>query len=284
MLICSRKLFKKAQLESRRINGQQAGNAEIISGIRNINDPDNFFAGLARINKDLNQNGARFTITPEGKVILNSAHVIDPMEFSSMSSSDRVGVLSGLPELQPTLTVDNFDTKKSFINNWFVNFIRSNVKVSGLALTIATDIVKTNFDMDTLTCLLGKYTEELIRILLELLFGFLQSVKDVLINDFKEVFPFVSFPVGSLQFIMKVVTEMSESLGIPLPDFLKTCFNNDGTINKAFAEVLLNELQLWIITKLTQLRTQSVGPFIQGRKIRKDCDKCKGYFFQTENN
>ncbi|XP_063824994.1 uncharacterized protein LOC135074585 [Ostrinia nubilalis] len=91
-----RKIFDKLSAESRRVQGSVQGNTEVIRGIKNIVDKDQYFADVLRINKDLNQHKLRISMTADGRVNLNAQHKFDPSLLSSMGPEGRSELFTSL--------------------------------------------------------------------------------------------------------------------------------------------------------------------------------------------
>ncbi|XP_049868775.1 uncharacterized protein LOC126368700 [Pectinophora gossypiella] len=91
-----RKIFDKVSAESRRLQGSVQGNTEVIQGIKNIADKDQYFADVLRINKDVNQHKLRISMTADGKVNLNSQHKFNPSELSNIPKQERAQLFSTL--------------------------------------------------------------------------------------------------------------------------------------------------------------------------------------------
>ncbi|XP_028173832.1 uncharacterized protein LOC114362579 [Ostrinia furnacalis] len=91
-----KKIFDKLSAESRRVQGSVQGNTEVIRGIKNIVDKDQYFADVLRINKDLNQHKLRISMTADGRVNLNAQHKFEPSLLSSMGPEGRSELFTSL--------------------------------------------------------------------------------------------------------------------------------------------------------------------------------------------
>ncbi|XP_034830381.1 uncharacterized protein [Maniola hyperantus] len=91
-----RKIFDKISAESRRVQGAVQGNTEVIRGIKNILNKDQYFADVLKINKDINQHRLRISMTADGQVNLNSMHKFNPSELSSLGKEGRTQLFSSL--------------------------------------------------------------------------------------------------------------------------------------------------------------------------------------------
>ncbi|XP_045497101.1 uncharacterized protein LOC123695327 [Colias croceus] len=91
-----RKIFDKISAESRRVAGTIQGNAEVINGIKNIANKDQYFSDVLRINKDINQHKLRISMTSDGRVNLNAAHKFDPSQLYGLGKEGRAQLFSTL--------------------------------------------------------------------------------------------------------------------------------------------------------------------------------------------
>ncbi|XP_026488267.2 uncharacterized protein LOC113394977 [Vanessa tameamea] len=91
-----RKIFDKINAETRRIQGTIQGNTEVIKGIQNIANKDQYFADVLKINKDLNQHKLRISITADGQVNLNAVHKFNPSELYNMGPDGRTQLFSSI--------------------------------------------------------------------------------------------------------------------------------------------------------------------------------------------
>lgn len=94
--IFSRKIFDKISAESRRVQGVVQGNTEVIRGIQNIVDKDQFFADALRINKDVNQHKLRISMTSDGRVNINAQHKFNPSDLYNLGKDGRSQLFSTL--------------------------------------------------------------------------------------------------------------------------------------------------------------------------------------------
>lgn len=82
--------------ETRRIQGTVLGNTEVIKGIKNIANKDQFFADALKLNKDLNQHKLRISMTSDGRVNLNAMHKFDPSELYGMGTEARTQLFTSI--------------------------------------------------------------------------------------------------------------------------------------------------------------------------------------------
>lgn len=89
-------MFDKISAESRRVQGAVQGNTEVIRGIQNIFDKDQYFADVLRINKDVNQHKLRISMTSDGQVNLNAQHKFNPTQLYNLGKEGRAQLFSDL--------------------------------------------------------------------------------------------------------------------------------------------------------------------------------------------
>lgn len=262
------------------MNGTINGNAEVIKGIKNISDPENYFAALVRINNELNDNWGRFTITSDGKLKINDLHIIDPREFSTLTLAEKSEILSAPPAPQTTISRTDFDLKKNDIYNTFVGFTRKHdVALGKVGFDIVTAIIKSGPDLASITLILNEYTKSAIEKILNILVEVLRVATNFIELKLRELFPFVSLPIGVLQFIVQLLREMSENLGLKsVTNTLDLFFDRDGLIAPALVEDVRDKLFSWVQTKLNLMRCIAEDP-VNRTKEKKDCPLCKGCFF-----
>lgn len=82
-------MFDKMSAETRRVNGMVQGNADVIQSIKNIENPNEFFAKLAKMNKQLNQNKLRISLSPDGNPLINNNHNIGVAELKTLGKQGR---------------------------------------------------------------------------------------------------------------------------------------------------------------------------------------------------
>lgn len=68
----------------------------MIQGIKNIANKDQYFADVLKINKELNQNKLRISMTADGQVNLNAVHKFNPSELYGLGRNGRAELFSSL--------------------------------------------------------------------------------------------------------------------------------------------------------------------------------------------
>lgn len=82
-------MFDKVTAETRRVQGTSRGNAEVIRGLKTIENKNEFFAKLARINKQMNQNKLRVSLAPDGRPLINNQFKVTVSELQNLGSEGR---------------------------------------------------------------------------------------------------------------------------------------------------------------------------------------------------
>lgn len=98
-----RRIFDKISAESRRTQGIVQGNTEVIKGIKNIIDKDQYFADILRINKELNEHKMRISMTSDGQVNLNAQHKFHPSDLHNIGKQERLQLFESLGPADTTL-------------------------------------------------------------------------------------------------------------------------------------------------------------------------------------
>jgi hypothetical protein len=84
--------------------------SQVIRGIAHIDNKDDFFAGLVRVQKQVGKSGATVTLTERGSVEINGHLEVHPMEFSGIDKVQRQVVLDATKNLrQGTWTQEQFN-------------------------------------------------------------------------------------------------------------------------------------------------------------------------------
>ncbi|XP_063824986.1 uncharacterized protein LOC135074576 [Ostrinia nubilalis] len=84
-----KKMFDKMSAETRRVKGMVQGNADVIQAVKNIENPDEFFAKLARINKQLNKNKLRISLSPDGQPLINNNYKVGVGDLQALGKQGR---------------------------------------------------------------------------------------------------------------------------------------------------------------------------------------------------
>ncbi|XP_012271951.1 uncharacterized protein LOC105695179 [Orussus abietinus] len=108
-----RKEFHKLMRRTITSCGDKAtANAEIIRGIRNISNKDEFFASMVRLRKTFNRTKSNAWFK-DGNVVINGKDLIDPIKFSQLPRNERVQLINGVLEQSSNISVRQ---KRNWIN------------------------------------------------------------------------------------------------------------------------------------------------------------------------
>lgn len=279
----------------------QSAYQEIISGIQGMDDPKNFFAGLAKLNKDLKSSGERYYITTDDLVKINNAYVIDTFDLLTIgqrkiTNSESDNQISNtedkkipksssfasyafkqqkVPSENMNLVLETnspisdsiFATKYTFMIR-SVHFLLENSKHN------ISDIVKDSFqnlkDLETLTLVLKSQTDETIKKFLEILLRFMIIIPSKVNDGFCKIFPFVPLLVGALQFLLRCLeTNLLH-------------FDVEGD-NKELIVELCKKFTEWLDEQLDEIDRLRINPNAERRcKTRKICTDCQGFYFVYE--
>lgn len=299
---CS-KLFKKAQLEAINSDITQPAYEEIISGIQDIDDPNNFFCGLAKLNKDLNSSGERYFITSEDLVKINKAYIIDTSDLltigqrkivasesdshisasvdkaaipksrslhSNISKSQNVPLKNTPLGLEANVPInDTIFAKKYTYMIRCVHFLFEKTKEN------PSNEIKEYFynlkDLETATLLLKSVPDESAKEILETLLNFMIIIPSDVNEKFIKLFPFVSPFIGALQFLLTCLeTNM-------LLDF--NFEEKTGTLVEQFCKLFVQ----WIDERLDELNKSKIKPNNEQKpKLKEICPECQGFYFVFE--
>jgi hypothetical protein len=93
---------------------------QVIRGIAHINNRDDFFAGLVRVQKQLGKSGAKVSFTEAGQVEINGELHIHPMRFYEIDKMQRQVILEATKNLrQKTWTQEQFNQEVRQIKQLF---------------------------------------------------------------------------------------------------------------------------------------------------------------------
>ncbi|CAH0579282.1 unnamed protein product [Chrysodeixis includens] len=84
-----RKIFDKVTAETRRVKGTIEGNTEVIRALKKIENKDDFFGKLKRVNKSVNRNKVRISLSADGKVMVNNQHQVSVSKIYHMGEEGR---------------------------------------------------------------------------------------------------------------------------------------------------------------------------------------------------
>ncbi|KAL4713232.1 hypothetical protein ACJJTC_013162 [Scirpophaga incertulas] len=84
-----KKMFDKVTAETRRVKGTIQGNSDVIKALKTIDNKSDFFAKLARINKHINKNKIRISISSDSNILFNDQHSININDLYSIGKKGR---------------------------------------------------------------------------------------------------------------------------------------------------------------------------------------------------
>jgi hypothetical protein len=83
---------------------------QVIRSIAHIDNKDDFFAGLVRVQKQLSKSGAKVSLTESGLVEINGELRLHPMQFSEIDKAQRQVILDATKNLsEGTWTQERFN-------------------------------------------------------------------------------------------------------------------------------------------------------------------------------
>jgi hypothetical protein len=83
---------------------------QVIRSIVHINDKDDFFAGLVRVQEQYGKSGATVTFTERGLVEINGQLEVHPMEFSAINKAQQQVILDATKNIRTgNLTPEQFN-------------------------------------------------------------------------------------------------------------------------------------------------------------------------------
>jgi hypothetical protein len=106
---------------------------QVIKCITHINNKDDFFAGLVRVQKQYAKSGATVTLTEQGKVNINGHLEVHPMEFSGIDKVQRQVILDATKNMRTgTWTPEQFNQEVRYSNPPYLQFLYVIVKYAVL--------------------------------------------------------------------------------------------------------------------------------------------------------
>lgn len=212
---------------------------------------------------------------------INSNYLIDPIEFSTLTSTERANILSSLPSPQQSIsiTVEKYEMNQAIVKDILKTVLNK--------VPICVSILKkiSNGDLESaFAILLEGFAANVIKKLLTILFNLLPSIKVQIIEEFERIFPFVSLPIGLLQFIIYFMKKVCEELGLNLDVYLNTYFDKDGNILPGGIQLLTDEIIKWIRNKIVNLKAVTLTQITHDTntsRIQMKCNNCSGFYFVT---
>lgn len=82
-------MFDKVTAETRRLEGSIKGNADIIKGLKTIDNKNDFFSKLAKMNKEVNKNKLRVSLSSDGAPLINNQHKVNVSQLRGLGKDGR---------------------------------------------------------------------------------------------------------------------------------------------------------------------------------------------------
>lgn len=267
------KLISKAQQEAESTDIANCSYEEIISGIQDIDDPNNFFHGLAKINKQLNRGGPRYITDDEDKIKINNAYILDPSVIETMTKSKT-------EPKEANVNITDFTKKLVTVINTVQKIVDSGDEQSS---QIIDNYFNSPLDLESFALFTCPFDSETVVDLLKVMVVFLGNVPQDMAEEFTRLYPFVSVTVGALQYLLKYVENLAEEVGVSFENILWTFYNHNNTINEKFAQQVFGGFHDWLRdrAKEFELQKQRVDP-PQVPKLQKLCCECNGTYFVYE--
>lgn len=153
-----RRMFRRVARQTRGDDGNtMQGNAKVIRSIVHIDNKDDFFAGLVRVQKQVGKSEATVTLTEKGLVEINGHLEVHPMEFSGIDKVQRQVILDATKNIKTgTWSQEQF-------NREMQNFCQEhNITFSSQRAETVASIRAMGSDRDSVLC---KMTEQQIDVL-----------------------------------------------------------------------------------------------------------------------
>ncbi|XP_059045819.1 uncharacterized protein LOC131841521 [Achroia grisella] len=262
-----RRIFDKLSAESRRTQGNVQGNTEVIRGIKNIVDKDQYFADVLRINKDVNEHKLRISMTADGNVNINSQHKFHPSQLANIAKEERTQLFTTLGPA----TVDSGNVPTRIVTSTTAIGPRingeeeSNIMVGihpGEVLRIGTLLVRVSASgAENIALLLENLSQDVYANLMTVTFNMLSKLlpeeiaklrllspeEDLIVQVVKFVFNYMKHerPLGD------VCQETDNGICIVLKQFFQ-----EGVVRQDTILFLKNRLMEWIdeeIDKISQI-------------------------------
>ena len=103
--------------------------AQVIRSIVHIDNKDDFFAGLVRVQKQVGKSGATVTLTEKGLVEINGHLEVHPMEFSGIDKVRRQVILDATKNIKTGIwNQEQFNQEVRHSKQPFFEFLYIGVK------------------------------------------------------------------------------------------------------------------------------------------------------------
>ncbi|XP_072931966.1 uncharacterized protein [Epargyreus clarus] len=280
-----RKIFDKISAEARRIQGTIQGNTEVIRGIQNIANKDQYFADVLRINKDVNTHKLRISLTADGQVNLNSAHKFNPSDLYNMGSEERTKLFSTLgpatvtttnapTQIAPTTAVGGYmETEEDHSQSILVGLN------PGEVIRIGTYLIRiSSSGTESIARLLEDLSQDVYANLMTISFNLLSKLIPSEIAKLRLLSPDEDLIVQIVRFVFNYMKH-ERPLGDPsryndngIVIILKEFFQ-DGVVRQETILFLKDRLVVWVEEELSRRQQQNPN------KSQIICEMCCGVRF-----
>ncbi|CAH2106366.1 unnamed protein product [Euphydryas editha] len=278
-----RKIFDKINAETRRVAGTVQGNTQVIKGIQNIANKDQYFADVLKINKELNQHKLRISMTADGNVNLNAVHRFNPSELYGMGSEARTQLFSTIGPAD--LTTPNASTRINPPTSAVTSYVDGDEENGflvgihpGEIIRIGTLLVRVSASgAESIANLLENLSQDIYANLMTISFNILSKLLPEEIAKLRLLSPEEDLIAQIVKFVFRYLKErrpMGEcrntdnGIVIVLKEFFQ-----DGRVRQETILELKNHLMIWIENQISQRNREFPN------KKRITCPKCDGVRF-----
>lgn len=276
-------MFDKISAESRRVQGAVQGNTEVIKGIKNIVNKDQYFADVLRINKDINQHKLRISMTSDGQVNLNAQHKFNPSELYNIGKEGRAQLFSSLGPAE--LNVKNVPTRVNTTVTAVGRYVDEEDRGMlvgihpGEILRIGQLLVRVSASgVENIALMLENLSQEVHANLMTVSFNVLSRLVPEEIGRLRLLSPDEDLIVQIVKFVFNYMKH-ERPLGNPCRDtdngivvVLKEFFQ-EGVVRQDTILYLKNRLMAWIDEEMDRRR------YLFPNKQQIICEKCDGVRF-----
>lgn len=277
-----RKIFDKINAETRRVEGTVQGNTQVIKGIQNIANKDQYFADVLKINKELNQHKLRISMTADGNVNLNAVHKFNPSELYGMGSEGRAQLFSTIGPAD--LTTPNVSTRvnsTSAVTTYVDRDDENGILVGihpGEIIRIGTLLVRVSASgAESIARLLENLSQDMYSSLMTISFNILSKLIPEEIAKLRLLSPEEDLIAQIVKFVFRYLKDQrpmgecrntDNGIIIVLKEFFQ-----DGRVRQETVLELKNKLMTWIESQIEQRNREFPN------KKRITCPNCDGVRF-----
>ncbi|XP_023941310.2 uncharacterized protein LOC112048140 [Bicyclus anynana] len=279
-----RKMFDKISAESRRVQGSVQGNTEVIRGIKNILNKDQYFADVLKINKDVNQHKLRISMTADGQVNLNSMHKFNPSDLYNLGKEGRSQLFSSLGSADVSMgNVPTRITPSTTVVTGYVDSEEDRGMLVGIhpgeIIRIGSLLVRVSSSgAENIALLLENLSQEVYANLMTVAFNVLSTLVPEDIARLRLLSPDEDLIVQTVKFVFNYLRhqrpfgdpsrETDNGIIVVLAEFFQ-----NGVVRQETILHLRDQLLSWVDSEMEKRRQQ----FPNKRSIV--CTKCNGILF-----